>query len=128
MFIHDLVENAAFVAGDFSSEVDIEIFEGDSEQMGAMEGAKTFNAGRQRPMVVDPPQIGFNVHVNCPKSRLYTGSSSCIHPPAVSGLGSLARSRTSFSRTSRLPGGFERSARSAFATRRMARVSSRFDL
>lgn len=60
------------------------------------------------------------------KVKIYTPSSSCIH--SGSGLGSAVKSSISFSRTRRLLGGFERNARSDFATRRMARVSSRLDL
>src|SRR5581483_9894966 len=55
-----------------------------------------------------------------------TPSSSCIH--SGSGFGSAVNSMTSFSKMSRLLGGLERSERSAFATRRIARVSSRLDL
>jgi hypothetical protein len=38
-FIHDLVQNAALVTDDFSPYVDIEIFEGDGEEVRAMQGA-----------------------------------------------------------------------------------------
>jgi hypothetical protein len=47
------VQNAAFVTDDFSSHVDIEIFERDCEEVGAVKGAQKINAGRQRPLVVD---------------------------------------------------------------------------
>jgi hypothetical protein len=52
-FIHDLAQNAAFVTDDFSSQVDIEIFERDCEEVRAVEGAKKVNVGRQRPLVAD---------------------------------------------------------------------------
>jgi hypothetical protein len=38
-FIHDLVQNAAFVTDDFSPQVDIEVFERDCEEVRAVEGA-----------------------------------------------------------------------------------------
>ncbi len=54
-FIDDLVQNAAFLTDDFSSQVDIKIFEGDCEEVSTMEGAQKINVGRQRPLVVDTP-------------------------------------------------------------------------
>jgi hypothetical protein len=49
------VQNAAFVTDDFSSQVDIEIFERDCEEVRAVEGAQKIDAGRQRPLIVDAP-------------------------------------------------------------------------
>jgi small subunit ribosomal protein S20 len=57
----------------------------------------------------------------------HTGNCSCIHPGASS-LSSEVRSITRRSSTMRLLTGFERRARSALATRRIARVNSRRDL
>jgi len=54
-FIHDLVQNSAFVTDDFSSQVDIEVFERDCEEVRAVEGAQKINSDRQRPLVVDAP-------------------------------------------------------------------------
>ena len=54
----------------------------------------------------------------------YTGSCSCIQLGASS-LGSLVRSMIRRSSTMRLLTGLERRAKSALATRRMARVNSR---
>ena len=45
MFVDDLVENAGFVADNFASQADIEIFEGDGEQVSAMKGTQKINAG-----------------------------------------------------------------------------------
>jgi hypothetical protein len=63
VLVDDLVKNASFVTYDCSSQADIEIFEGDGEQVGAVEGAKKINArrihfgridaGRQWPMVAN---------------------------------------------------------------------------
>ncbi len=62
MFGHDFVEDSVFVADDFAAEMDIEVFERDGEEVGAMERTKKINAGtvftrttsagRQGPIVV----------------------------------------------------------------------------
>jgi len=58
MFIDDLVQDAGFVADDFSSEADIEIFEGDGEEVGAMERAKKINAGTIDTRKIDAERRG----------------------------------------------------------------------
>jgi len=55
LLIHDLAQNAAFLTDDFSSQMDIKIFEGDGEEVSTMKGAQKINVGRQRPLVVDTP-------------------------------------------------------------------------
>ncbi len=62
-----------------------------------------------------------------PKTQNYTGNSSCCHA-GPSSFGGAVKSRSNCSSTSRLLGGLERIAKSARATRRRARVSSRRDL
>src|SRR5260221_12830115 len=54
-FVHDLVQNAAFVTDNFSSQVDIKIFERNCEEVHAVEGAQEVNVRRQRPLVVNAP-------------------------------------------------------------------------
>src|SRR5271170_6608267 len=86
---------------------------------------------------VDDVCLGFWAHLHRltlkwllhqePEAVFHTGNCSCIHP-GVSSFGSVVKSITSRSSTIRLLTGFERRARSAFATRRIARVKSRRDL
>src|SRR5262249_54998838 len=124
-----------------------EILEGYREQMRTLQTAKAVGRDGGTSLIPDACQIGVNIDHRDSKGgqtlseqglafpprvagQTYTGNSSCDQPAGsewVAALGSAARSSTSFSRISRLPGGFERRARSAFATRRIARVSSRFD-
>ena len=138
--LHDLSNKSVLIAHNLSAESNVEIFERDTEHVGPMQVAQNVWSGRERSDVGDAVEISGDVeHGGIAELRSnrqpgaaaryhadYTGNSSCIQP--ISGFGSDVRSSTNFSSTIRLLGGFERNARSVFATSRMARVSSRFDL
>jgi hypothetical protein len=129
--LNDLVDDRIAVENDASAG-DVEVFEWDCKQVCAMKLAQSLSVGDCAVVVPDAFQIGVYVQheYGSVKERAgargdYTGSSSCCQPVSI--LGSAVRSMMSFSRTMRLLTGLERRARSALATRRMARVSSRLD-
>src|SRR5271166_2572254 len=138
--LHNLSDECVFVAHDGSAESNVEILKRNTQQVRPMQIPQHLRRGRKGSGVRDALEIGGSIqHGGLPsfarpdsRARLshelirYTGSSSCIHP--VSGFGSAVKSRTNFSSTMRLLGGLERNARSVFATSRIARVNSLFDL
>ncbi len=64
IFVYDFVQNASLVAEDFAVQMDVEIFEGNGEEVGTMEGAKKIYAGMDcfGSRIADALEIGFNVH------------------------------------------------------------------
>jgi hypothetical protein len=139
----DLVDEALFVTNNLPSQRDIQIFKRNRKKVSDMQPPKGFGTRIGRTSEPNARKVRVRIKHGDEPARQYengtrkangeeltaashTGNSSCNH--ADSGRGSAVRSSTSFSSTSRLVGGFERSARSDFAINRIALVSSRFDL
>jgi hypothetical protein len=62
-FVHDLVQEAAFVADNLPAEGDVEILKGNCEHVGAVEGAESLSGGFSRPDVSYPEQVGIDLEV-----------------------------------------------------------------
>ena len=60
--VDDLVQEAGFVADDFAAEMDVEVLEGDGEEVGAVEGLQSLRRWLGRACMADAFEIGGNVH------------------------------------------------------------------